>query len=103
MLRTVRETVVRAGQSGNAAYLAAIVETVKEEAKLRGLYPDPKLSVSSTGKTEDGQRVMTWEDFLAAFDPSAPDRAFDVEREIETLSGRVGPRKALPESAETRR
>lgn len=88
MLRVIKETTRREGQAGDPRFLGIIKETIAEEARLRGLYPDPK-----GGRVTVEGGADFWDKFLDAFGAAAPQPPDPIEEAIA--------RAALPEHVET--
>ena len=88
MLRVIKETTRREGQAGDPRFLSIIKETIAEEARLRGLYPDAK-----AGRVTVEGGADFWDKFLDAFAAPAPQPPDPIEEAIA--------RAALPVSVET--
>ena len=65
----VKVTTRRVGPAGDPRFLSIIKETIAEEARLRGLYPDPKAGGGSV--TVEGGKDF-WDKFLDAFAAPGP-------------------------------
>lgn len=89
MLRVVKETTVREGQAGDARFLTVIADTIKEEAKLRGLYPD----VKSTKPGVDVTVKFAWDDFLDAMNDPDPKVRYTSPDDVNEVIRRA----AIPE------